>query len=168
MMGNLESARVSDQGEVDLPEDAGIMPRSFAHLFSAVNSLQSRSQGARYLIRCSFIEIYNEELRDLLAVETRDSSLPGAKKKKLEIKETESQSVYVRDCIVRMARTPKDLLNALKDGVKSRAVGDTQMNRESSRSHCIFTVYIEMQEELKVSWLILSLRINFIGRASPF
>jgi kinesin family protein 3/17 len=167
MMGNLESARVSDQGEVDLPEDAGIMPRSFAHLFSAVNSLQTRSHGARYLIRCSFIEIFNEELRDLLAVETRDSSssLPGAKKKKLEIKETESQSVYVRDCIVRMARTPKDLLNALKDGVKSRAVGDTQMNRESSRSHCIFTVYIEMQEELKVA--ILSLRINFIGRASP-
>jgi hypothetical protein len=168
MMGNLESARVSDQGEVDLPEDAGIMPRSFAHLFSAVNSLQSRSHGARYLIRCSFIEIYNEELRDLLAVETRESSLPGAKKKKLEIKETESQSVYVRDCIVRMARTPKDLLSALKDGVKSRAVGDTQMNRESSRSHCIFTVYIEMQEELKVVSLILSLRINFIGRASPF
>lgn len=164
MMGNLESARVSDEGEVELPEDAGIMPRSFAHLFSAVNSLQSRSHGARYLIRCSFIEIYNEELRDLLAVETRDSTLPGAKKKKLEIKETESQSVYVRDCIVRMARTPKDLMNALKDGVRSRAVGDTQMNRESSRSHCIFTVYIEMQEELKV---FLSLRINFIGRASP-
>lgn len=166
MMGNLESARVSDQGEVDLPEDAGIMPRSFAHLFSAVNSLQTRSHGgARYLIRCSFIEIYNEELRDLLAVETTSSLLPGAKKKKLEIKETESQSVYVRDCIVRMARTPKDLMNALKDGVRSRAVGDTQMNRESSRSHCIFTVYIEMQEELKVA--ILSLRINFIGRASP-
>ena len=76
--------------------------------------------------------------------------MPGAKKKKLEIKETEGQSVYVRDCIVRMARSPKDLLSALKDGVKSRAVGDTQMNRESSRSHCIFTVYIEMQEELKV------------------
>jgi len=164
MMGNLESARVSDEGEVELPEDAGIMPRSFAHLFSAVNSLQSRSHGARYLIRCSFIEIYNEVLRDLLAVETIDSTLPGAKKKKLEIKETESQSVYVRDCIVRMARTPKDLMNALKDGVRSRAVGDTQMNRESSRSHCIFTVYIEMQEELKV---FLSLRINFIGRASP-
>ena len=153
MMGNLESARVSDEGEVELPEDAGIMPRSFAHLFSAVNSLQSRSHGARYLIRCSFIEIYNEELRDLLSVETRDSTLPGAKKKKLEIKETESQSVYVRDCIVRMARTPKDLMNALKDGVRSRAVGDTQMNRESSRSHCIFTVYIEMQEELKVFYL---------------
>jgi len=48
-----------------------------------------------------------------------------------------------------MARTPKDLLLALREGVKSRSVGDTLMNRESSRSHCIFTIFIEMQEELK-------------------
>jgi kinesin family protein 11 len=48
-----------------------------------------------------------------------------------------------------MARSPRDLLVALRDGVKSRAVGDTQMNRESSRSHCIFTIFIEMQEDLK-------------------
>ena len=86
-MGNLDQTRVGEAGEVDLPEDAGIMPRSFAHLFSEVKSLQLKSQGVRYLIRCSFIEIYNEELRDLLAVETRESTLPGAKKKKLEIKE---------------------------------------------------------------------------------
>ena len=51
--------------------------------------------------------------------------------------------MYVRDCMVRMARSPRDLLGALKEGVKQRAVGDTLMNRESSRSHCIFTVYIE-------------------------
>jgi hypothetical protein len=48
-----------------------------------------------------------------------------------------------------MARSPKDLLQALRDGVKSRATADTFMNRESSRSHCIFSVFIEMQEELK-------------------
>lgn len=71
-------------------------------------------------------------------------------KKKLEIKETVNQGVFVKDCILRMARSPKDLLVALKDGVKARAVGDTQMNRESSRSHCIFTVFIEMEEKLKV------------------
>jgi len=63
------------------------------------------------LIRCSFIEIYNEELRDLLS-ETSAKDLPSAaqNKKKLEIKESSSQGVFVRDCIVRMARSPKDLL----------------------------------------------------------
>jgi hypothetical protein len=59
-----------------------------------------------------------------------------------------------------MARSPKDLMQALRDGVKSRAVGDTLMNRESSRSHCIFTVYIEMQEELKVINLFLFTRVR--------
>ena len=39
MMGNLDHAKVGDSGEVELPDDAGIMPRSFAHLFSAVKSL---------------------------------------------------------------------------------------------------------------------------------
>ncbi len=132
-------------------DDLGIMPRSFNHLFSAVKSQQSKQPNVRYLIRCSFIEIYNEDLRDLLADSTQVKEAPGAKPKKLEIKESSSQGgVYVKDCIVKMARSPKDLMQALRDGVKSRAVGDTQMNRESSRSHCIFTVYIEMQEELKV------------------
>ena len=127
------------------------MPRSFTHLFSAIKGQQQKQQGVRFLIRCSFIEIYNEELRDLLTDQQVNSLLP---RKKLEIKETQGQGVYVRDCNVRMARSPKDLLQALRDGVKARAVGDTQMNRESSRSHCIFTVYIEMQEELKVRPLV--------------
>jgi len=39
MMGNLESTRIGETGEVNLPDDAGIMPRSFAHLFSAIKSL---------------------------------------------------------------------------------------------------------------------------------
>ena len=69
MMGNLEHSFMKESGEVELSEDAGIMPRSFTHLFSAVNNLQSRSQNVRYLIRCSFIEIYNEDLKDLLATD---------------------------------------------------------------------------------------------------
>jgi hypothetical protein len=95
MMGNLmdqpnpKSGSFSESThDLDLPEDSGIMPRSFSHLFSAVKSQQTRQQNVRFLIRCSFIEIYNEELRDLLAVETKESTLPGATKKKLEIKET--------------------------------------------------------------------------------
>lgn len=79
----------------------------------------------RFLIRCSFIEIYNEELRDLLSDSIKESNHPGAQKRKLEIKETQNQGVYVKDCILRMARSPKDLFIALKDGVKARAVGDT-------------------------------------------
>jgi hypothetical protein len=125
MMGLLDSLPPTSEDLAN--DDLGIMPRSFNHLFSAVKSQQSKQPNVRYLIRCSFIEIYNEDLRDLLADTTQVKELPGVKSKsKLEIKESSSQGgVYVKDCIVKMARSPKDLMQALRDGVKSRAVGDT-------------------------------------------
>jgi hypothetical protein len=77
MMGLLDNFPAS--GEDLGNDDLGIMPRSFNHLFSAVKSQQSKHSNVRYLIRCSFIEIYNEDLRDLLADTTPIKELPGAK-----------------------------------------------------------------------------------------
>jgi kinesin family protein 3/17 len=68
----------------DCGPEGGIMPRSFTHLFSAIGNCQLRSTNTRFLLRCSFIEIYNEELRDLLATENANDK----NKKKLEIKES--------------------------------------------------------------------------------
>jgi kinesin family protein 3/17 len=62
------------------------MPRSFMHLFSAIQSQQDKQSGVRFLIRCSFFEIYNEELRDLLS-DTTALLKSEAGKRKLEIKE---------------------------------------------------------------------------------
>ena len=49
-----------------------------------------------------------------------------------------------------MAHTSADLDKALKEGNKMKSVGETLMNRDSSRSHCVFTIYIETSETLKV------------------
>jgi len=64
MMGRFEISKGEGQ---ELGGEAGIMPRSFTHLFSAVRSLQQRNPAVRFLLRCSFIEIYNEDLKDLLS-----------------------------------------------------------------------------------------------------
>lgn len=53
-------------GGLDSPESMGIMPKAFEHVFSIVSSSNQNSQ-KQFLIRCSFIEIYNEEIRDLLS-----------------------------------------------------------------------------------------------------
>ena len=87
----------------------------------------------------------------MLNVVEKDGPSSNLKKlPKLEIKENGTHGVFVKDSTMRMVRSPKDLLIALKEGMKARALSETLMNRASSRSHCIFTIFIEMQEELKV------------------
>ena len=81
------------QGYADPPELRGIIPNSFDHIF---DHIQVASQGERkeFLCRCSYLEIYNEEIRDLLA----DKKLrPGEEAERLELHENPEQGVYVKD-----------------------------------------------------------------------
>ena len=63
-------------------------------------------------------------------------------KKRLEIKETK-EGVKVQDCQVRVCNNVHELAKALAEGNKAKATGETLMNRDSSRSHCIFTIFVE-------------------------
>ena len=68
-----------------IPEPAtqrGIIPRSFEHIFEAIDA----SENMKYLVHASYLEIYNEEIRDLLGQDT---------KKKLELKEHPDKGIYV-------------------------------------------------------------------------
>jgi kinesin family protein 3/17 len=77
-------------GKLDDENQRGIMPNSFQHLFTAIQS--EAHKGKQFLIRCSFIEIYNEEIRDLLSMNEPallSIDMDGGQKKKLEIKENQ-------------------------------------------------------------------------------
>lgn len=92
----------------------------------------------RFLVRVSYMEIYNEEVRDLL----------GSKemKKSLEVKERADIGVYVKDLSGYVVNNADDLDNIMKLGNKNRATGATKMNVESSRSHAIFSITVESSE----------------------
>ena len=96
-------------------------------IFQNIEKVDTRD----FLIRCSFIEIYNEEVRDLL-----DSS------KSIEIREHPKKGVYVeaKETIV---GTFEQLLSVLTDGESHRSVASTGMNERSSRSHTIFRITLE-------------------------
>lgn len=85
----------------------------------------------------SYMEIYNEEVRDLLGKEL---------KKSLEVKERADIGVYVKDLSGYVVHNADDLDNIMKLGNKNRAVGATKMNVESSRSHAIFSITVESSE----------------------
>jgi len=82
------------------------------------------------------LEIYNEEVNDLLAKKNA-----GA----LQLKENE-MGVYVRDLTKFVVRSPEDMMKIFSDGNINRHVGATKMNDKSSRSHSVFTITLESQE----------------------
>ena len=88
------------------------------------------------MVRASYLEIYNEEIRDLL-------SKNGSSK--LELKERDG-TVYVKDLSTFVVKCPEDMLDVFNEGYLNRHVGATSMNQDSSRSHSIFTITIESSE----------------------
>ncbi|TSO15208.1 Kinesin-like protein KIF3C [Bagarius yarrelli] len=88
------------QGDWTEAERRGIMPSSFEHIFTHI----SRSQNQQYLVRASYLEIYQEEIRDLL---TSDHS------KRLELKESPESGVYVRDLSSFVAKNVKEMEHVL-------------------------------------------------------
>ena len=92
----------------------------------------------KYLLRVSYLEIYNEQLKDLLG----DRS---AKPAKLEIRET-SGRMEVSGAYEEIVSSPIEVIEALQRGENSRHVGATDWNHRSSRSHCVFTLTIESCE----------------------
>ena len=72
-------------GLKDNPQERGIIPNAFEHIFTCIESSENRSK--KFLVRCSYLEIYNEDIRDLI----------GNNEKKLELKEDPNRGLFVKD-----------------------------------------------------------------------
>ena len=120
-------------GNPNVEQLRGIIPRAFEHIFGKIEN----SGDKNYLIRCSYIEIYNEEIHDLIG---RDWKV------KLELKENADRAVSIKDVAMHVVRSVSEIEKLMDLGTKNRSVGETAMNKDSSRSHSIFTIYIEASE----------------------
>ncbi|KAI8817604.1 P-loop containing nucleoside triphosphate hydrolase protein [Fimicolochytrium jonesii] len=130
----------SMQGISDVPELRGIIPQAFHHIFSHI---AHRSAEKKFLVRVSFLEIYNEDIKDLLIKQ----KVHGATKTPgLELKEHPETGVYVKDLGTHVVKNVPEMEALMALGNKNRSVGATLMNENSSRSHSIFTVTVESSE----------------------
>ena len=111
----------------------GVIPNSFAHVFNHI----SKSVNQQYLVRASYLEIYQEEVRDLLAKNQG---------KYLELKERPDTGVYVKDLSSFVCKSVSEIEHVMSVGNQNRAVGPTNMNEHSSRSHAIFIITVECSE----------------------
>ena len=81
--------------------------------------------------------------------------------KKLEMREDPKSGVFVKDLNIIQVKNTSEIEKHLNYGNKNKHIGETSMNQESSRSHCIFSVYIEVGENLDVIYFLI---LFFIGR----
>uniref|UniRef100_A0A0N5BCT8 Kinesin-like protein n=1 Tax=Strongyloides papillosus TaxID=174720 RepID=A0A0N5BCT8_STREA len=120
----------SMQGTESIPGQRGLVPRSFEHIFDAV----ATTIDSKFIVKVSYVEIYNEDLKDLL---NDDKDI------RLEIKENPENGVYVAGLSMHIVHNISDCEKLMQKGWSNRHVGATLMNKDSSRSHSIFTLYVE-------------------------
>jgi Kinesin motor domain len=124
------------QGLMQPQEMQGIIPHAFRHIFETIN--QNPDENKQFLVRAAYLEIYNEEVRDLLGVDP---------KAKLKLKEDTDRGVFVSGLTQIIVKDATRVLDLMEEGNKSRTVGATLMNADSSRSHSIFMLQIETSED---------------------
>jgi len=109
----------------------GIIPNTFAHVF---DSISANEKDRRYLLRCSYLEIYNESINDLLDY---------SEDKKLELKEDPKKGIYIKGLTSVIVKSVESMEQTMTRGASNRHTAETNMNKDSSRSHCVFTIYVE-------------------------
>ncbi|XP_078286156.1 kinesin-like protein KIF15 [Rhinoraja longicauda] len=134
----------------------GIIPRSLEYLFYLINREKEKAgEGKRFLCKCSFIEIYNEQIFDLL-----DPASSG-----LFLRENIKTGVFVEGVIEQVVTSAAEAYQVLSVGWRNRSVASTSMNRESSRSHAVFALAIESKEKTSALVNIRTSRLNLVDLA---
>lgn len=141
---------VGDYGEEDTK---GIIPKAFSHIFGYIDS---REDDTRFLVRCSYLEIYNESILDLLGSDHNA---------KHDIKEDPDKGIYAQNLTNVIVKSVPEIEKIMNAGNKHRKVGQTAMNDQSSRSHSIFTIYIETSVEKDGDQKIRAGKLNLVDLA---
>lgn len=130
--------------ERDLVEGyEGIIPRAVRHIFSGIESTQNNHfnengvNTIQFNVAVQFMELYNEELIDLLD--------PYNKGRIYKIHEDPAGGISVSGATIKPISGPQDAMRLLHQGALARTTASTQMNVQSSRSHALFTILIKRQ-----------------------
>ncbi|XP_070566373.1 kinesin-like protein KIF27 isoform X2 [Ptychodera flava] len=132
--GSGKTYTITGSNSMDMTEEeVGIIPRAMKQMFQMIESNHNRDT----TVRISYIEIYKEELKDLLDIETSS--------KDLAIREDDKGNTVLTGIKEIQCDSVDDVMNCLETGSAYRHTGTTNMNEHSSRSHTVFSVIIEQR-----------------------
>ncbi|KAJ4472001.1 kinesin-like protein [Lentinula aciculospora] len=116
--------------------DKGIIPLTCSELFVRVDERKAADPNINFTVEVSYIEIYNEKVRDLLNPKNTGN---------LRVREHPSLGPYVEDLSKLMVNSYDEMMTLMDEGNKARTVAATNMNETSSRSHAVFTLLLTMK-----------------------
>ena len=117
-----------------LQETAGVIPRAIKQIFETLESA-----GSEYSVKVSYLELYNEKITDLLGCISEDQA-------DHQLCEDGRGGVVVRGLEDEIVKTSDEIFEVLEKGQARRRTAETKLNKESSRSHSVFTVTIHIKE----------------------
>ncbi|KAI0699809.1 kinesin-domain-containing protein [Cytidiella melzeri] len=113
--------------------DKGIIPLTCSELFTRVAEKKAADPNINFTVEVSYIEIYNEKVRDLLNPKNTGN---------LRVREHPSLGPYVEDLSKLVVNNYDEMMTLMDEGNKARTVAATNMNETSSRSHAVFTLLL--------------------------
>ncbi|EFJ35821.1 hypothetical protein SELMODRAFT_78149 [Selaginella moellendorffii] len=135
-------------GNPEVDELRGVIPRSLEQIFRSSQELITR--GWTFRMQASMLEIYNEQIRDLLGsgrASTTEGGTPMKCQQQYQVKHDQTGNTYVTDLTMVDVTNWKEVSSLLHRATVSRSVGKTALNEQSSRSHCVFTLRITGSNE---------------------
>ncbi|PNJ31860.1 KIF9 isoform 3 [Pongo abelii] len=143
-------------GATESYKHRGILPRALQQVFRMIEERPTHA----ITVRVSYLEIYNESLFDLL------STLPyvGPSVTPMTIVEN-PQGVFIKGLSVHLTSQEEDAFSLLFEGETNRIIASHTMNKNSSRSHCIFTIYLEAHSRTLSEEKYITSKINLVDLA---
>ena len=130
----------SMQGTATSP---GVIPLAITDIFSYIRETPHRE----FLLRVSYLEIYNERINDLLSPPAIGGVGPGASQpEEIKLREDSKRGVYASPLKEEIVQSPTQLLRVIARGDNARRTRSTQYNAQSSRSHAVVQIVVESRE----------------------
>jgi kinesin family protein 6/9 len=134
----------------------GIIPRSISQIFSEI---QSRPEFS-YVVKVSFAEIYNELIYDLLS-----ATPPSEQLGNINIQDDPKYGITVKGLTLVHCESEEEALNQVFEGESTRTVAEHKLNKNSTRSHCIYTMHVECRSRVESSEKVVYSKLNLVDLA---
>ncbi|RJE23277.1 kinesin-like protein [Aspergillus sclerotialis] len=144
----------SMQGTATSP---GVIPLAITDIFSFIRETPHRE----FLLRVSYLEIYNERIHDLLSAPISNGVGPS-QQEEIKLREDSKRGIYATPLKEEIVQSPTQLLRVIARGDHARRTGSTQFNTRSSRSHAVVQIVVESRERLPTGALSQDKRSGII------